>query len=239
MARLWDVVDGEPFFINPQLLIAGTNPRRKKGKKSMARRISRKRGRGRKNAPRRRRVSRSRAKVAIYNPRRKRSRRNPVHRKARRRGYRRNPALLGFQLPPLMPVVYAGAGFVAPPVVEGFLAGFLPTEFAASTLGKYATRFASVIGGTWLVQRFVGRNAAMYFGIGGGAYILTSAIREFMPGVIPGLGAYTVAGQTAVPFQLGAYTRQLGQGGEPWAGGMTIQRSGGTGTVPMRLRRFQ
>jgi hypothetical protein len=146
---------------------------------------------------------------------------------------------MGFQLPPLMPVVYAGAGFVTAPAVEGFLAGFLPTEITSSTIGKYVVRLGSVIGGTWLVRRFLGQNAATYYGIGGGAYILTSAIKEFMPGVIPGLGAYTVAGQTAVPFQLGAYTKQLGQGGEAFQGGMRFQNAGGTGTVPMRLRRFQ
>lgn len=152
---------------------------------------------------------------------------------------RRNPAIMGLQLPPLMPVVYAGAGFITPPAIEGFLAGFLPTEFSSSTIGKYVVRIGSVIGGTWLVNRFLGRNAGTYYGIGGGAYILTSAIREFMPGVIPGLSAYTVAGQTAMPIQLGAYTRQLGQGGEAFGGGMRFQNAGGTGTVPMRMRRFQ
>jgi hypothetical protein len=140
-----------------------------------------------------------------------------------------------------MPVVYAGAGFVAPPAVEGFISGLLPLEFSASTIGKFAIRFGTVIGGTWLVKRFVGANPALYFGIGGGMYLLTSAIREFAPDASRylGLGAYTVAGQTAFPIQMGAYTRQLAEGHNGSQGGMNIQTRGTTGTIPMRMRRFQ
>ena len=244
MSRLWNMVDGEPFFVNPQLLIAGANPRHqtKKGKKSMRRMKTRSRRRGRKNTPRRkttkRRVHRMRARSVA--PRRRR-RANPVHRRKSRSRRSRNPKIFGLSLPPLMPVVYAGAGFVAPPAIEGFISGFLPVEFSASTLGKFAIRFGTVLGGTWLVKRFIGANPAMYFGIGGGMYLLTSAIREFAPEASRylGLGAYTVAGQTAFPIQMGAYTRQLAEGGNGSQGGMNIQHRGGTGTIPTRLRRFQ
>lgn len=239
MPRLWNIVDGEPFFVNPQLLIAGANPRKKKGKNSMRRPKARRRGR--KATPRRRKSTRRvhRMRSRSVAPKRRRRRSNPVHlRRSHRR--KRNPRIMGLDLPPLMPVVYAGAGFVAPPAIEGFISGFLPTELTASTLGKYAIRFGTVIGGTYLVKRFAGANPAMYFGIGGGLYLLTSAIREFAPEASKylGLGAYTVAGQTAFPIQMGAYTRQLGHGNGS-QGGMNIQSAGGTGTIPMRYRRFQ
>jgi hypothetical protein len=111
-------------------------------------------------------------------------------------------------------------------------------------LGKFAIRFGTVIGGTYLVKRFLGSNPALYFGIGGGMFLLTSAIREFAPDAsrFLGLGAYTVAGQTTLPIQMGSYTRQLAAGGNGAgysAQGMNIQTQGKTGTIASRYRRFQ
>lgn len=98
---------------------------------------------------------------------------------------------MGFKLPPLQQVLYAGVGFVAVPVTEGFVNQFLPVSITGTTLGKYAVRIASVIGLTWLGKAVFGKNAATMIGIGGGAYVLVSAVKEFAPGVIPGLSAYT------------------------------------------------
>jgi hypothetical protein len=171
--------------------------------------------RGRKNAPRRRRRSYRRnpypvAGIAL-NPRRRHRRRyrsNPIQN--RRRHYRRNPGgrkIMGFSLPPLQSVLYAGVGFVAVPVTEGFLNQWLPLSITSTTLGKYAVRIGSVIGLTWLGKLILGKNAATMIGIGGGAYVLVTAVKEFAPGIIPGLSAYASAG----PAMLGAYTPSRGR----------------------------
>lgn len=164
--------------------------------------------RGRKHAPRRRRRNYRRNPYPIaglaLNPRRRRHRRNPVQ---NRRHYRRNPGgrkILGLSLPPLQSVLYAGVGFVAVPVTEGFLNQWLPLSITSTTLGKYAVRIGSVLGLTWLGKLILGKQAAMMIGIGGGAYVLVTAVKEFAPGVIPGLSAY------AVPA-LGAYTPSSGR----------------------------
>lgn len=161
----------------------------------------RKKGRSASAAPRRRRrTTRRRARrnawpvagLALNAPRRRRrshARRNPV---ARRR-YRRNPSLsLGglVALPPLKQVLFAGVGFAGTPVVEGFVNQFVPASISANTFGKYAVKIASMVGLAWAVKKVVGQEEGRMVAIGGGAYILTSAVAEFAPGVIPGLSAY-------------------------------------------------
>ena len=180
-------------MVNPRLGILGLglNPKRKRRK--VARRSAKARmayARSfQKNRRRRRRSYRRNpypvAGIAL-NPRRRRHRRNPV---MNRRRYRRNPGgkILGLSLPPLQSVLYAGVGFVAVPITEGFLNQFLPLSITSTTLGKYAVRIGSVIGLTWLSKMVLGKNAATMVGIGGGAYVLVSAVKEFAPGMIPGL----------------------------------------------------
>jgi hypothetical protein len=212
--RLWKKFNGEPFMINPQIGILGLglNPRkRKKGKKTMARRSARARmayARSfQKNRRHRRRSYRRNpypvAGVALNPRHRRRHRRNPAVQNRRR--YRRNPGgrkVFGLSLPPLQSVLYAGVGFVAVPVTEGFLNQFLPLSITSTTLGKYAIRIGSVIGLTWLGKMILGKQAALMVGIGGGAYVLVTAVKEFAPGMIPGLSAYT---------PLGAYTPSSGR----------------------------
>jgi hypothetical protein len=132
----------------------------------------------------------------------------------RRRRYARNPRrILGFSLPPLQSVLYAGVGFVAVPVTEGFLNQFLPVSITSTTLGKYAVRIGSVIGLTWLGKAVLGKSAAQMIGIGGGAYVLVSAVREFAPGMIPGLSAYTYAAPALSGMR--AYTPSTGRNYTP------------------------
>jgi hypothetical protein len=207
-------------MINPRLGILGLgfNPRRKKkplkkGKKTMARRrrrASRSRAhmawvrsfrRGRKASPRRRhrRARRNPWPVGgmALNPRRRRRGRrryNYAHNpRRRRRSYRRNPSLLSLRgLPPLQSVIFAGVGFVGTPILEGTLGSFLPLSITGNTIGKYGVRIASVLGLTWLAKMVVGGGAARMVGIGGGAYVLVTAVKEFAPGLIPGMAAYTL-----------------------------------------------
>lgn len=198
MAKLWDYFDGEPFLENPHLGLALLN-RAKKGKKMAVRRKRTSRRRGRKNASRRRRTTRRMRRNAypmaglVVNRKRRRSRMR--HNPRRRRHYRRNPSLMGFGLPPLNKVLFAGVGFIAPPIVEGFLTGFLPASLTENKFGKIAVRILSVIGLTFAVRRFVGREEGNMVAIGGGVFVAASIVNEFAPGVIPWpqLGMYTPA----------------------------------------------
>jgi len=196
----------------------------------------------RKNARKRHRKARRNpyplAGVISANPRRKRrsARRNPVmHRRHRRSGYRRNPSIMGFSLPPLQSVLYAGAGFAGVPLVEGFLTPMLPASVTTTTLGKYGVRIGAVIGLSYLTKMVLGNEAAKMVGIGGGAYVAISAVREFAPGVIPGLSAYG-------PASLGAYTQQRRTLGAPNFGAQntaTFAPRGAQNIVAARFRRFQ
>ena len=148
----------------------------------------------RKAAPRRRKARRARKSnpwpVAgmVVNPRRRRHSRRRTHAVARRRrhSYSRNPKLLGIELPPLNKVLFAGVGFVAPPMIEGFLAGFIPAEITSSTIGKYAVRVASVLALAFGVRRFIGREEGNMVAIGGGVYVLSTAAMEFLPNIFSG-----------------------------------------------------
>lgn len=244
--RLWKRFNGEPFMINPQIGILGLglNPKRKKrGSKKMARRSSRAhmayvrsfRRKGRKHSPKRhRRARRNPYPVAgiALNPRRRRRARRSMRSNPRRRHYRRNPSLMGFGLPPLQSVLYAGVGFVGVPMLEGTLSSFLPLSITANTIGKYAVRIASVLGLTWLGKMVVGRSAATMIGIGGGAYVLVTAVKEFAPGVIPGLSAY------AQPTMLGAYVPSRGRNFSTMGAMPSIPRVTARSGANSRFNRF-
>jgi hypothetical protein len=262
MEKLWEYDEfSEPWLENgrrgnPPLIIVNRKRKvHKKGKKRMAKRRMpaglrrywakhRRKSSSRKRSPaRRRRRSRRNpwpmaGTVAAVN--RKRSRRRGRKHSSRRRrgGYRRNPALLGISLPPLQSVIYAGVGFVGVPVVEGFLSRMLPVSLTGSTIGKYATRIGALLGLSFLTKMILGSSESKMVAIGGGAYVLTTAVSEFAPGLIPaaGMRAYR-------PATLGAYAastrRQLGA---PDFGAQNTVRSAGAGganIVAQRFRRFQ
>lgn len=107
-------------------------------------------------------------------------------------------------MPRMSTVLYTAGGFVTPPFVEGLIARAVPIDFQTSVIGRYAIRIASVLGLTWAVKNFVGRNEAFYVGLGGWSYVGISAIREFAPSLIPGASAAQLTGY-ARPAQLAAY----------------------------------
>jgi hypothetical protein len=250
--RLWEYDEfGEPWLENgthnPPLIIINKKGKRKMARSKYARRKSRSRGRKASN-PRRRKTSRRRnawpmaGTVVSMNPRRKsrrgRKRSNP---RRKRHSYRRNSAVLGIALPPMQSVIYAGVGFVAPPMLEGFLSRMLPVSLTANKLGKYAIRIASVLGVSYLTKMIIGSSEAKMVAIGGGAYVLTSAVSEFAPGMIPGLSSYS-----RPTSALSAYTpssgRTFNQLGAPnWGARNTTASApgGGANIVAARFRRFQ
>ena len=185
-------------MVNPALGILGAaNPRKRKGSTMAARR-------------------RGKAYMAWVrshrsNPRRRRYRRNPfpiagLAVNSRRRRYRRNPlSLKSFNLPPVAGVLYVGGGFVGSGVIEHFVTPHLPVDPATgqpTALWKWVARVGSVIGLSFIASATVGKEKAKLVAIGGGAYVLVQALKEFAPaGSIPGLNAYRQMG-------MGAY-RQL------------------------------
>ena len=191
---------------------------------------------GRRNRRRKYHARRNAFPVAglVANPRRRRKhhyRANP----RRRRHYRRNPGLttrfMGLSLPNVTKVIYAGAGYVGTPIVEGFVNTYLPVSLTGNTFGKYAVRIGAVVGLTWLSKAVLGKEAATYVGIGGGSYVLISAVREFAPGVIPGLSAYTLPSRG-----MGAYLPSVGRNYTSLGGPMVS--SGTTDVAQRRFARF-
>ena len=192
-------------------------------------------------------------------PRKRRyARHNPPRRNRR---YRRNPAVLGVELPPLQSVLYAGAGFVLPPVIESYIMPYLPLSWKVTATGQpsllapYVARIGSVFGLTLLAKEVLGSHEAKMVAIGGGAYVLTTIIRDFAPDLLPKpadlvpkpvttttttttkqVAAYTRAGAG-----MSAYTRALGA---PAFGarrpiGAASAAYGGMNVVASRFRRFQ
>jgi hypothetical protein len=111
---------------------------------------------------------------------------------------------MGIELPPLNKVLFAGVGFVVPPMIEGVIAGFVPAEIASNTIGKYAVRVAAVLALAFGVRKFVGREEGNMAAIGGGVYVLSTAAMEFLPNLF---GASTPHPATVSMYQPSA--RQL------------------------------
>lgn len=238
MGRLWNNLSGEPFMVNPHLGILGAVNPKKKGSRSMAHRSQKAKMawvRSFRKNPRRHHARRHRHHAKrnpfpmaglVVNPRR--ARRNPG-----RFASRANAGIAGlFKLPPLQSVLYVGAGLIGTPIAEGFVGSWLPVSITGSTIGKYAVRIATVLGLSFLASKTLGREPAKMVAIGGGAYVLTTAIKEFAPGFIPGLAAYT--------GNMGAYTGNR-LGAPAWgARNTTIDAGdGGMNVVAARFRRFQ
>ena len=251
MARLWKVIHGEPYMINPHLGIIGLGANPKKRGKKMARRSGARHmawvRSHKKNRPRKARRGYRRNPYALAGP--AAAAMNP------RRRYRRNPGGGGrrtlFNLPPLTAVMYGGVGFAGTAAVEGFANQFVPLEWQGNMLGKYAVRLGSLIGVTWLSRMIFGKGPSYMIGIGGGLYVLTTAVREFMPGVIPGMGqparlagplnlaAYRqMRGGNYVAPGIGAYRESRGMA-SPMIGQPNTSATGGaTNVVAARFRRF-
>jgi len=138
------------------------------------------------------------------NPRRRRRRAAAYSRPRRRRYHRRNkylsnPKVLGFELPNLRESIAAGAGFLLPPVLESYAAPYLPAMLTTNMAGRWALRVASVAGIGAALGRFVGRREGKLALIGGGVWLVSTAVQEFFPGMLP---APAMSGQPL----LGAYS---------------------------------
>ncbi len=195
--RLWDFYDGEAFLENPHEVknpyVAVINPKRGKRKMAATRRrrrtvTVRRRKRVRVAAPKRRKRRNSYASagpvVARANPVRRRRRTTRVTRRRRHSKARRNPSIMGLTLPSLNSVLFTGAGFIAPPMLEGFLYQFLPAEVSGNVLGRYAIRIGSVVALSMLTKQVIGSAEAKNVALGGVTYIAMTAISEFMPDMV-------------------------------------------------------
>jgi hypothetical protein len=189
----------------------------RRGRKSTARRARRRTVAVAVANPRRRRRTHRRrrnwmvsgAVTPFTNPRRRRRsrRHNRIHH--RRRHARRNPAFLGFSLPPLKSVLFAGVGFAGPSMVSGFLSSTFPTVMSQTTsmgvAGKYLVKIGSVLGLAWLTKRFVGHNEASMVMVGGAANVVLSLANDFAPGFLPAnpLSAYVPTSMAGMQSYVG------------------------------------
>jgi hypothetical protein len=123
---------------------------------------------------------------------------------------------MGVALPPIQMIAWGAGGFIAPPMVEGYINKMFPT-LAGSTLGRYAVKIGSVLGLTYLVKMVLGNKEAFPVALGGSLYVVVSAYNEFAtPLLSAGTGAYR-AGQinayrngmvaTGIPTGFGAYNK--------------------------------
>jgi hypothetical protein len=189
--RLWKTVDGEPYMINPRLgilALQALNPKRRKkmAKHYGARHMAWVRSFRKKNRHHHRKHNpypMAGTVAALGNYRR--------HRK-------HNPGISSFArgtlgLPPVMPVVYGAGGFVATAATQGFLDTLAPAGYTASSsmLAKYVEIGLGIVIVTWAAKHFFGGGASAFVAVGGGIFALQQAVHDFIPGMIPGMHAYT------------------------------------------------
>lgn len=116
--------------------------------------------------------------------------------------------IMGISLPSIETMAYAGAGFIAPPFIEGFIAPYLPASITSNPVGKYGVKLGAVLGTTMLAGRFLGRKAARAVGMGGGVYILASLVMDYAPSLLAP-GTPVTAGATMSSYVSAGATRTL------------------------------
>jgi hypothetical protein len=140
--------------------------------------------------------------------------------------------MLGVEMPPLQAVLWAGVGFVAPSSIETWLnANVIPASLSTNTIGKYAVKIGAVLGLSWAIKQVMGKDAGKMAGIGGGAWVLISALKDFAPGVIPGVSAYVLPGAPGLSAYVPA-NKGLAAGGRPVFGASNVRQ------IPSRFARF-
>lgn len=110
-------------------------------------------------------------------------------------------------------ILYAGAGFIAPPALEGVVKGFLPATITANVIGKWAIKVGAVAGVSMIGGKFLGREAGKYLAIGGATYLLASAIVQYVPALFSGFSGYMNPGRVLNPAPARA-----GMTGQPFIG---------------------
>ena len=145
------------------------------------------------------------------------ARRNPPkrhHRKARR-----NPAVLGVALPPLNMIAWGAGGFIAPPMVEGFVNKFLPVEVTSSVIGRYAVKIGSVLALTYLAKTVLSNKEAFPIALGGSLYVVVSAVNEFIPQLtaapVPANGVSAYRSGMVKAYRGGMVSTGIGQYSRP------------------------
>lgn len=162
------------------------------------------------NYRRRRRARRnfiSAGSVAMNPRRRRHSRRRSLrNRRHHYRRARRNPALLGFTLPPVMDIAAIGVGLVGTPILANyvfntFVAG---TSMGTSKWAYIATEAASAVGLGYVTKRFINVRAGNLIFLAGAARVALDLVTMVAPTLIPSTAMPT--GLSGQPF-LGMYER--------------------------------
>ena len=148
------------------------------------------------------------------NPRRRR--------RSHSRRYRRNApvtvrGMMGkFQA--TLPLAVTG---VAAGVVVNMVPGFIGLTNMWANLGLKAA--TAVVGGP-MIGQMIGRSHGDVWTIVGLSVLVQDLIKQFMPGVVPGLGypdyhdqlTYAQPDMSAFPEEVGAYPEEVGQVDQPW-----------------------
>lgn len=190
-SKLVEYHGGEPWFDNPQLILANG---KRKGKR-MARRASRNRRRG--GRPRSNFYS---AGALAGNPHKRRHRGRgrksgfAMNRRHRRRHYRSNPQLLGMTLPPFDVVAWSAAGLIAPGMVAGWIMPMIPADWKTNADGtpnqitNFAVKAGSVLIPSLLVRQLVSQRGGNIMLVAGAASLVLQAIKTFAPSFATQIG---------------------------------------------------
>lgn len=98
-----------------------------------------------------------------------------------------------------MAIAVAG-GFALPAIIESYVMPYLPSILTSNAAGRWIVRVGIVSGAAMLAKKFVGPRIGNAILIGGGAYLVIQALKEFAPGLIPGMSAQPLLGYYNDPY---------------------------------------
>lgn len=175
-----------PFLKNPKRLVI-SNPR-KKGANVAARKRTTKKGMVRKTARRAYTPAQAKYFKRGGSSSRPRRRRNPAHAKRRPRRRRSNPVIPGGMIGQMLMVA---AGYLATPI----LSNMVPWQ-PATLAGDYLKRAGTVVVGSQLLGKAVGKKFGNALFVGGMISIAVDVLRNY----VPALGGNALApGVPAIP----------------------------------------
>jgi len=235
----------EPFLINP--------PRKRRKRKSTAKSTPKRKSGGTRKRKRRstlpRTASAGKHRPVVYGTGKSWSRSSYSRSKRRgvsvnpglaivggynpMRGYRRrrrNPMSVGSAVGTFqrtLPYAITGiASSVVTNMVPGFLGNFTsqlgPT---GAQWANYGIKSAVAVFGGPMIDRFIGRGHGNVWTIVGITVVVSDMIRDFLPGIIPGLGGYADysdqfgyadSGISAYPEEVNAYPEEMSSFDQPW-----------------------
>lgn len=135
-------------------------------------------------------------------------------RRRHRRSYRRNPAIMGLSFDGLQRDLMNAVPLAVTGIASGIIVNMVPGFFNLTNVwANYGLKAGVALLGGRLVGKSVGSDHGLIWTVVGVTSVVQDLVRQFMPGVIPGLSGgyanyYDATSIAAFPQEMGAFPQE-------------------------------